>query len=195
MATTIDDTVAAVAEYVRLGYRAVRAQCGVPGLPGRVRRRPRRRSSTSPRKKRGRSKPSGAPRSTSTSCPQLFARLRREFGPDLHLLHDAHHRLTPIEAARLGKSLEPYHLFWLEDPGPGRAAGKLPADSTAHDDAAGRGRGVQRHPRLPPADSGAAHRLHPHHGRARGRHQPPAGRSRASPSCITSGPDRTAPPI
>ena len=26
-----------------------------------------------------------------------------------------HHRLTPIEAARLGKSLEPYHLFWLED--------------------------------------------------------------------------------
>jgi mannonate dehydratase len=33
-------------------------------------------------------------------------------------LHDAHHRLTPIEAARLGKSLEPYHMFWLEDPVP-----------------------------------------------------------------------------
>ena len=31
------------------------------------------------------------------------------------MLHDAHHRLTPIEAARLGKSLEPYRLFWLED--------------------------------------------------------------------------------
>ena len=29
-----------------------------------------------------------------------------------------HHRLTPIEAARLGKSLEPYHLFWMEDPVP-----------------------------------------------------------------------------
>jgi mannonate dehydratase len=37
------------------------------------------------------------------------------FGPDLPLLHDAHHRLTPIQAARLGKSLEPYDLFWLED--------------------------------------------------------------------------------
>jgi mannonate dehydratase len=47
--------------------------------------------------------------------PQLFARLRKEFGEDLPLLHDVHHRLTPIEAARLGKSLEPYHLFWLED--------------------------------------------------------------------------------
>ena len=34
------------------------------------------------------------------------------------LLHDVHHRLTPIEAARLGKSLEPFHLFWLEDPVP-----------------------------------------------------------------------------
>jgi mannonate dehydratase len=50
--------------------------------------------------------------------PQLFARLRKEFGEDLPLLHDAHHRLTPIEAARLGKSLEPYHLFWLEDATP-----------------------------------------------------------------------------
>jgi mannonate dehydratase len=29
-----------------------------------------------------------------------------------------HHRLTPIEAARLGHALEPYHLFWMEDPTP-----------------------------------------------------------------------------
>src|SRR5690606_32538266 len=34
---------------------------------------------------------------------------------DVHLLHDVHHRCTPIEAARLAKELEPYHLFWLED--------------------------------------------------------------------------------
>ena len=52
-------------------------------------------------------------------APQLFEapararRLRRS-----HLLHDVHHRLTPIEAARLGKALEPYRLFWLEDPTP-----------------------------------------------------------------------------
>jgi mannonate dehydratase len=50
--------------------------------------------------------------------PTLFARLRREFGPELHLLHDVHHRLTPIEAGRVGKALEPYHLFWMEDPTP-----------------------------------------------------------------------------
>jgi hypothetical protein len=40
------------------------------------------------------------------------------FGDDLHLLHDCHHRLTPIQAGRLGKALEPYHLFWMEDPTP-----------------------------------------------------------------------------
>jgi mannonate dehydratase len=33
----------------------------------------------------------------------------------VHLLHDVHHRLTPIEAARLCKDLEPYRPFWIED--------------------------------------------------------------------------------
>jgi mannonate dehydratase len=47
--------------------------------------------------------------------PVLFETLRAKFGDDINLLHDAHHRLTPIQAARLGKELEPYHLFWLED--------------------------------------------------------------------------------
>ena len=42
--------------------------------------------------------------------------MRERYGEGVDLLHDVHHRLTPIEAARLGKELEPYHLFWLEDP-------------------------------------------------------------------------------
>lgn len=45
----------------------------------------------------------------------MFEAVRNEFGPEIPLLHDAHHRLTPIQAARLGKALEPYDLFWLED--------------------------------------------------------------------------------
>jgi mannonate dehydratase len=47
--------------------------------------------------------------------PTVFEHVRQEFGPELPLLHDCHHRLTPIEAAKLGKRLEPYDLFWLED--------------------------------------------------------------------------------
>jgi mannonate dehydratase len=48
--------------------------------------------------------------------PGLFEKVRKAFGDDIHLLHDVHHRCTPIEAARLARELEPFHLFWLEDP-------------------------------------------------------------------------------
>ncbi|MET8252438.1 D-mannonate dehydratase ManD [Micromonospora sp. NPDC005197] len=47
--------------------------------------------------------------------PGVFEAVRNEFGPELPLLHDGHHRMTPIQAAKLGKALEPYDLFWLED--------------------------------------------------------------------------------
>jgi mannonate dehydratase len=47
--------------------------------------------------------------------PRVLEAVRHEFGPDLPLLHDAHHRLTPQQAARLGREIERYDLFWLED--------------------------------------------------------------------------------
>ena len=47
--------------------------------------------------------------------PEVFEAVRAEFGSALPLLHDAHHRLTPNEGAQLGRSLEPFDLFWLED--------------------------------------------------------------------------------
>jgi len=114
---TIDDAVAAAAEYQRMGYKAVRLQCGIPGIPdaygvarGKLHYEPAEK---------------GKALETRFStvhyldvAPRLFERARRELGPELHLLHDVHHRLTPIEAARLGKALEPYHLFWMEDPVP-----------------------------------------------------------------------------
>ena len=50
--------------------------------------------------------------------PGLFERLRADLGDGRPSAARLHHRLTPIEAARLGKELEPYHLFWMEDPCP-----------------------------------------------------------------------------
>ena len=61
---------------------------------------------------------SGRPRSICARCPPLFDKARDALGWDVHLLHDVHHRLTPIEAGRLGKDLEPYRPFWLEDATP-----------------------------------------------------------------------------
>jgi mannonate dehydratase len=114
----IQETSDAVAKHVEEGFIAVRAQSGVPGLPDTY---------GVPRKKGERYEPAtqGLPIEQTWSTekyllhvPKLFERLRVTHGDDLHLLHDAHHRLTPIQAGRLGKALEPYHLFWLEDPTP-----------------------------------------------------------------------------
>jgi mannonate dehydratase len=110
----IGETLDQVARYVDLGYQAVRAQSGIPGLPGTY--------GVSADKLFYEPAEKGLPPENVWSSekyllhvPRLFEALRAKFGDDLHLLHDAHHRLTPIQAARLGKELEPYHLFWLED--------------------------------------------------------------------------------
>jgi len=109
-----ESTLQAVAHYRDLGYKAIRAQSGIPRLAstygvgrGQMHYEP--------------AEPGLPPENVWSTeryldfVPSLFERIRKEFGPDLHLLHDVHHRLTPIEAARLGKRLEPYHLFWMED--------------------------------------------------------------------------------
>jgi mannonate dehydratase len=110
----IDDTVKAVQRYVELGYKAVRVQSGIPGLKG-VYGIGRGTMSYEPAERGEVPEFEWSSERYLNFAPQLFARVRKEVGPDVHLLHDVHHRLTPIEAARLGKELEPYHLFWLED--------------------------------------------------------------------------------
>ncbi|MFY1637649.1 D-mannonate dehydratase ManD [Solwaraspora sp. WMMB335] len=114
---TVTEVLAEVARYVDLGYQAVRVQSGVPGLT----------TTYGVGKDRMFYEPADAAVPTEATwsterylvhVPQVFASVRDEFGPHLRLLHDAHHRLTPIEAARLGKDLEPYRLTWLEDPVP-----------------------------------------------------------------------------
>lgn len=113
----IEETIDAVARQTDLGYLAVRAQSGIPGLASTygVARGNR------PYEPAERGLPSESLWSTEKylrHVPELFERARQQFGEDIHLLHDCHHRLTPIEAARLGKELEPHHLFWIEDPVP-----------------------------------------------------------------------------
>ena len=50
------------------------------------------------------------------SIPPMFEHVRSAIGFDTELLHDVHERLAPIDAVRLAKALEPYRLFFLEDP-------------------------------------------------------------------------------
>jgi mannonate dehydratase len=110
----IEHTVDEVGRYRELGYRAIRAQSGIPGVMGAY------------GVGRGQMyyEPADGTLPTETLwntssyldfAPKLFDRLREAHGWEVELLHDVHHRLTPIEAGRLGKSLEPYRLFWMED--------------------------------------------------------------------------------
>ncbi|WP_332659167.1 D-mannonate dehydratase ManD [Brevundimonas sp.] len=110
----IEETVDSVGKYIDMGYRAIRAQSGVPGLA----------DAYGVGRDRLFYEPADAALPTETVwdtrkylhfAPKLFDRLRDTYGFDHHLLHDGHHRLTPMEAAGLGKRLEDYQLFWLED--------------------------------------------------------------------------------
>ncbi|PWH06240.1 bifunctional D-altronate/D-mannonate dehydratase [Brachybacterium endophyticum] len=103
------------------GYRAVRVQTAVPGL-GQVYGVAAAGASGSGRYDYEPARPGARPteeqwdtRAYMRHLPSVFEAVRGEFGPDLPLLHDGHHRMTPNQAGRLGRDLEPYDLFWLED--------------------------------------------------------------------------------
>ena len=113
----VDETIANALHYQDQGYKAIRLQSGVPGLA----------STYGVSKDRYFYEPADSDQPTENlwssekylrSVPPLFEKAREALGWDVHLLHDIHHRLTPIEAGRLGRSLEPYRLFWMEDPTP-----------------------------------------------------------------------------
>lgn len=113
----ISEAMDEIAKYTELGYKAIRVQSGVPGLNSTY--------GVSKDKMYYEPADGNLPSENiwSTSkylnfAPKLFDKAREKFGFDYHLLHDVHHRLTPIEAGRLGKSLEDYSLFWMEDPTP-----------------------------------------------------------------------------
>ena len=116
-AETVDDVLVEIARYVDLGYKAVRVQTGVPGLA----RTYGVSGDAMFYEPADAAIPTEAAWSTEkylAHVPNVFAKVRAEFGPGLKLLHDVHHRLTPIEAGRLGKALEPFALTWMEDPVP-----------------------------------------------------------------------------
>jgi len=115
--TTTEETVEDVAKHIELGYLAVRAQSGIPGLESTY----GVPKGAQPYEPAERGLPSESKWSSELylrHTPKLFEQIRKACGEDVHLLHDCHHRLTPIEAARLGKELEAFHLFWMEDPVP-----------------------------------------------------------------------------
>ena len=125
-----------------LGYRHIRVQASVPGLAtygspaaGASGDRPSTVGPTAP----------GAIWDSAPyvrMVPKLFEHMRTALGDDVELLHDVHERVTLPEAVNLCKALEPYRLFFVEDPA---AAGErsLPDSASAVERAACDGRAVR----------------------------------------------------
>jgi len=47
---------------------------------------------------------------------KLFDGIRGKLGYEINLVHDVHERIAPPDAIKLAKALEPFDLFFLEDP-------------------------------------------------------------------------------
>jgi mannonate dehydratase len=110
-----------VAEAVRRlmaeGYRHIRAQIGVPG--NSTYGAGSGSSTDAPARLPAEGHFAGdafEPAIYRRSVPKLFAYLRKEVGDEIELLHDMHERVPPIDAIGLAKELEPFRLFYLEDP-------------------------------------------------------------------------------
>jgi len=102
------------------GFRHVRVQVSTPGYAGYGAR------ATAPAPPAGDPDEVGPtnPREIWESAPyvrmlpKFFEHLRRTLGDEVELLHDVHERVTLNQAINLCKSLEPYRLYFVEDPFP-----------------------------------------------------------------------------
>jgi mannonate dehydratase len=105
-----------IRQWMAQGYRHVRVQLAVPGYSGYG-----AASQTSEEVQKTR--PAGAnpspvfePTPYVNNTIKMFEQLRSKLGFDVELLHDVHERIPPAHAIQLAKALEPYRLFFLEDP-------------------------------------------------------------------------------
>jgi len=118
----IEDLLDSIAYYQEQGYKAVRVQCGVPDMPtasyGVVESKGNHKnyitdfSGIKPREEIWDTE------RYMRYMPDALAKIRDQFGSEIKILHDVHHRLLPREAAEFAKSIEPMRLYWLEDPTP-----------------------------------------------------------------------------
>ena len=95
-----------VRQFMENGYRYIRIQMG--GYGGEASRI---------------IKPEGAPdgayfdpREYTLNILRMIEHVRAEVGDEVELLHDIHERLHPIDAVKFAKDVEPFNLFFLEDP-------------------------------------------------------------------------------
>ena len=103
-----------------LGYRHVRVQVSTPGYASYGARSTAPAPANPTNEAIGPTNPRAIwePAPYVRMLPKFFEHLRTKLGEDVELLHDVHERVTLNQGINLCKALEPYHLFFLEDPFP-----------------------------------------------------------------------------
>ncbi|QUS37234.1 D-mannonate dehydratase ManD [Falsirhodobacter algicola] len=117
----LEDLMDSVAFYVEQGYKAVRVQCGIPGMPKGYAVPEAKGDNLNHITDYTGIRPKVEVWDTDRYMrymPGALERIRERFGPELKILHDVHHRLLPREAAAFARAVEPVDLYWLEDPTP-----------------------------------------------------------------------------
>ncbi len=103
-----------------LGYRFIRVQAATPGYATYGARGLAGSPTSQPGEVVGPTNPKAIWESKPyvRMLPKLFEHLRTKLGDEIELLHDVHERVTLYQGIQLCKAIEPFHLFFLEDPFP-----------------------------------------------------------------------------
>jgi mannonate dehydratase len=103
-----------------LGYRHVRVQVSTPGYASYGARSTAPAPSNPTNEAIGPTNPRAIwePAPYCRMLPKFFEHLRTKLGDEVELLHDVHERVNLNQGINLCKALEPYRLFFLEDPFP-----------------------------------------------------------------------------
>jgi mannonate dehydratase len=107
----IAETIESAKKIMAQGFRHVRVQVAVPGMSGYG-----ASGGTSKRIPSLHDAPVFEREGYIRRALQLFEACRKELGDEVELIHDAHERVTPIEAVQFAKDIEKFRLFYLEDP-------------------------------------------------------------------------------
>ncbi len=105
----IAETIENARKFIAQGFRHVRIQVGTPGMAGYGARRAGTRIPAL------HDAPVFEREAAMRRALDLFEAARKELGPEIELIHDAHERYTPTQAVQFARLAEKYRLFFLED--------------------------------------------------------------------------------
>jgi mannonate dehydratase len=107
---SIPQMIESVRGFTNRGFRHIRVQMGIPGMAAYG------SGGNEVKIEALHDEPVYEPEAYMRTTLKAFEAFRKEFGDELELLHDVHERVSPTQALRFAKQVEPFRLFFLEDP-------------------------------------------------------------------------------